>query len=141
MINLKLDSKQDHAFRGLDLLKNVKFPKEPSLKDYETAVKKDVGIRASIDASYVTMGQNAIFKAYVLLDGRQWLYLCFPQSILSEKYFVIGKKPLTNDNEGNIIDQVNFNIKQHQTQGEFKTNAFEALKQLRITTENVSQRR
>ena len=107
-----IEKHNDHFFRGLDILKNVKFQKEPTLQEFETAVKKDVGIRASVDASHVTMGKSAIYKAQVLIDGHSWLYLLFPQSILAEKFYVIGKKPTSNDNEGDIFDKIEFSQRQ-----------------------------
>lgn len=129
---MKFDNRNDHFFRGLDILKNVKFQKEPTLREFETAVRKDVGNRARVDASYVTMGKTAIYKAQVILDGRPWLYLLFPQSILADKFYVIGKKPTSNENEADMYDSIDYRIQSEKEQRHFN-NPFEALKALKGT--------
>jgi len=121
-----LGKHEDHFFRGLDILK-TKFVVLPSLAEFKTAVQKDVGIRASVDASYVTMGKSAIYKATVLLDGHSYIYLLFPQTILTDKSYVIGKKPTSNSEEAGIGDKIDFELKQPK----FKTSPFAALEVLK----------
>ena len=117
---------EDHFFRGLDILK-TKFIKEPSLDEFKTAVRKDAGPRARVDASYVTISKGAIYKAFVLLDGHSYLYLLFPQTTITDKAWVIGKKPTSNSEEAGIGDKIDFELKQPK----FKTSPFAALEVLK----------
>jgi len=120
----------DNFTKELELIKDIKFDKEPSLNAFKETVAKLEGVQGfKVDASFVTSpGATAIYKAFVHLDfDHKRLYLLFPRQDekLLRKVYAIGRKVI---NEWESGFDAKFAPRRY---GTFKNNPFEILKRIK----------